>query len=164
MLADALPEIAKPVLLVWGEEDRIIPVAHANALSGRYQVEVLPNRGHMVQMEAANEVNSGHRPLRRLIAPTRAGLRPRAHRRRFHVPPSTGTPASRGADKLARIPVKWTAPAPRPQAALAARLRPGHRGGQRPARAPAQPRCTPSAKKPTAPTSANASPAAPPPS
>ena len=57
VLADALPEIAKPVLLVWGEEDRIIPVAHANALSGRYQVEVLPNRGHMVQMEAANEVN-----------------------------------------------------------------------------------------------------------
>jgi pyruvate dehydrogenase E2 component (dihydrolipoamide acetyltransferase) len=57
VLADALPEIAKPVLLVWGEEDRIIPVAHAHALSGRYPVEVLPNRGHMVQMEAANEVN-----------------------------------------------------------------------------------------------------------
>ena len=56
-LGSLLPEIAKPVLLAWGEEDRIIPVAHANALSGRYQVEVLPNRGHMVQMEAANEVN-----------------------------------------------------------------------------------------------------------
>ncbi len=57
VLADALPGFGKPVLLVWGEDDRIIPVAHAHALSGRCRVEVLPGRGHMVQMEAANEVN-----------------------------------------------------------------------------------------------------------
>ena len=53
-----LARVTAPVLLVWGEQDRIIPVAHANALSGRCRVEVLPGRGHMVQMEAANDAQN----------------------------------------------------------------------------------------------------------
>lgn len=57
VMADQLAELGKPVLVIWGEEDRIIPVAHAHAVSGKVQVEVLGNRGHMVQMEAANDVN-----------------------------------------------------------------------------------------------------------
>ncbi|MCE1185604.1 acetoin dehydrogenase dihydrolipoyllysine-residue acetyltransferase subunit [Zoogloea sp.] len=57
VLAQGLGALGKPVLVIWGEEDRIIPVAHARALSGGVQVEVLGNRGHMVQMEAANDVN-----------------------------------------------------------------------------------------------------------
>jgi pyruvate dehydrogenase E2 component (dihydrolipoamide acetyltransferase) len=57
VLAQGLGGLGKPVLVIWGEEDRIIPVAHARALSGSVQVEVLGHRGHMVQMEAANDVN-----------------------------------------------------------------------------------------------------------
>jgi pyruvate dehydrogenase E2 component (dihydrolipoamide acetyltransferase) len=41
--------------VIWGEKDRIIPASHA-ALAGA-EVHTLPNAGHMVHMEAANEVN-----------------------------------------------------------------------------------------------------------
>ncbi len=57
VLADQLDSLGKPVLVIWGEQDRIIPVAHAHALSGKAQVEVIGTGGHMVQMEAANDVN-----------------------------------------------------------------------------------------------------------
>ncbi len=46
----------KPVLVIWGEHDRIIPASHANAIPGA-TVKVLPGQGHMVQLEAASEVN-----------------------------------------------------------------------------------------------------------
>jgi pyruvate dehydrogenase E2 component (dihydrolipoamide acetyltransferase) len=44
------------VLVIWGENDRIIPVAHASAIPSA-KVVVLPAQGHMVQMESASEVN-----------------------------------------------------------------------------------------------------------
>ena len=44
-----------PTLVIWGSDDAIIPVAHSEGLSA--QVEVLPGQGHMVQMEAAEQVN-----------------------------------------------------------------------------------------------------------
>jgi pimeloyl-ACP methyl ester carboxylesterase len=49
-----------PVLLVWGAEDRIIPVAHAyRAREARpeTQVYVLPECGHLPQIEKAGEFN-----------------------------------------------------------------------------------------------------------
>ncbi|PWC36601.1 acetoin dehydrogenase [Azospirillum sp. TSO35-2] len=53
-IADAKP----PTLVVWGEEDRVIPAAHAQALADTAQVAVIPGAGHMVQMEAAGKVNA----------------------------------------------------------------------------------------------------------
>ncbi|HYD69100.1 acetoin dehydrogenase dihydrolipoyllysine-residue acetyltransferase subunit [Azospirillum sp.] len=47
-----------PTLVVWGEQDRVIPAAHATALGSAERVEVIPNAGHMVQMEAAGKVNA----------------------------------------------------------------------------------------------------------
>jgi pyruvate dehydrogenase E2 component (dihydrolipoamide acetyltransferase) len=44
-----------PTLVIWGSDDAIIPASHAEGLSAR--VEVLPGQGHMVQMEAAEQVN-----------------------------------------------------------------------------------------------------------
>lgn len=44
-----------PVLLIWGSDDAIIPVNHSAGLKA--QVEVLPGQAHMVQMEAAEQVN-----------------------------------------------------------------------------------------------------------
>lgn len=45
-----------PVMVIWGERDRIIPAAHATVLTSA-AVHVLPDAGHMVMMEAAKEVN-----------------------------------------------------------------------------------------------------------
>ncbi|MFS2160742.1 acetoin dehydrogenase dihydrolipoyllysine-residue acetyltransferase subunit [Pseudomonas sp. Pseusp122] len=45
----------KPTLLIWGANDSIIPASHSAGLDA--QVEVLPGQGHMVQMEAAEQVN-----------------------------------------------------------------------------------------------------------
>ncbi len=46
-----------PTLVVWGSDDRIIPAAHADGLPGGVSSTVLDGQGHMVQMEAAADVN-----------------------------------------------------------------------------------------------------------
>jgi pyruvate dehydrogenase E2 component (dihydrolipoamide acetyltransferase) len=46
-----------PVTVVWGSDDRVIPVAHADAVPDGAAVVVLEKAGHMVQMERAGEVN-----------------------------------------------------------------------------------------------------------
>jgi pyruvate dehydrogenase E2 component (dihydrolipoamide acetyltransferase) len=53
-----LAQAGKPVLVVWGAQDRIIPAAHAaNAPTGA-TVQVFEGAGHMVMMEKAAEVNT----------------------------------------------------------------------------------------------------------
>lgn len=52
-----LEESGKPVLVIWGREDRVVPVAHAGNSPLGATVEVFEGAGHMVQMEKANEVN-----------------------------------------------------------------------------------------------------------
>jgi pyruvate dehydrogenase E2 component (dihydrolipoamide acetyltransferase) len=47
----------KPVLVVWGREDRIVPAAHAGNAPAGATVQVFDNAGHMVQMERASDVN-----------------------------------------------------------------------------------------------------------
>ncbi|HTR13876.1 MAG TPA: acetoin dehydrogenase dihydrolipoyllysine-residue acetyltransferase subunit [Roseiarcus sp.] len=56
-LAPKLAGFDKPILVVWGEDDRVIPAAHAKALEGRAKLEVIPGAGHMAQMEKASRVN-----------------------------------------------------------------------------------------------------------
>lgn len=53
-LADRLGEVGVPVLAVWGDADRILPVAHG-AAAGR--LEVLEGVGHSPHMEAATAFN-----------------------------------------------------------------------------------------------------------
>lgn len=55
--AAALAEQAFPMLVIWGDQDQIIPPDQAHALGGRAAVHVISGAGHMVQMEAAGEVN-----------------------------------------------------------------------------------------------------------
>ena len=57
VLAADLAGASKPTLVVWGQDDRIIPAAHATALGSGARAEVIPDAGHMVQMEAAGTVN-----------------------------------------------------------------------------------------------------------
>ena len=55
VLREQVTNLGIPIRVIWGEKDRIIPASHA-ALAGA-EVHTLPNAGHMVHMEAANEVN-----------------------------------------------------------------------------------------------------------
>ena len=54
---ETIARLDVPVLVVWGAEDRIVPVAHADAATGA-MVEIVEDAGHMVQMEAAPRVNA----------------------------------------------------------------------------------------------------------
>ena len=54
-LRDVVQESRQPVLLIWGGDDAIIPAAHSAGLTAR--IEILPGQAHMVQMEAAEQVN-----------------------------------------------------------------------------------------------------------
>jgi pyruvate dehydrogenase E2 component (dihydrolipoamide acetyltransferase) len=48
----------KPVLAIWGSEDRVIPSRHAQAAPKGAKVALLDGAGHMPQMEKANDVNA----------------------------------------------------------------------------------------------------------
>ncbi len=54
---ERLAELAPRTLVIWGAQDQIIPASHAQGLQGDVRVHVLDGKGHMVQMEAASEVN-----------------------------------------------------------------------------------------------------------
>jgi pyruvate dehydrogenase E2 component (dihydrolipoamide acetyltransferase) len=57
VLVAELKQADTPMLVVWGESDRVIPAAHASALAGQGRTEIIGEAGHMVQMEKANRVN-----------------------------------------------------------------------------------------------------------
>jgi pyruvate dehydrogenase E2 component (dihydrolipoamide acetyltransferase) len=65
VIADRLGELEAPLLVVWGREDRIFPVAHAERLPRDADLHVLDGVGHAPHMEAAGEVN---RILERFLA------------------------------------------------------------------------------------------------
>ena len=54
---DRLAELSVPLLVVWGAHDQIVPARHAAGLPHTAEVQILDDCGHMVQMEAAGEVN-----------------------------------------------------------------------------------------------------------
>jgi pyruvate dehydrogenase E2 component (dihydrolipoamide acetyltransferase) len=68
-LVSAVGTAKMPVQVIWGRDDRIIPVAHAEALAARLprapQVHILSQAGHLPHMEKSAEVN---RLIRRFIA------------------------------------------------------------------------------------------------
>jgi len=53
-----------PMQLIWGRDDKIIPVAHAEALGDKLAVHVIEDAGHLPHMEKSGEVN---RLLQRFI-------------------------------------------------------------------------------------------------
>jgi len=63
-LGDAVAALKLPVQIIWGREDRIIPVDHAEALASRLPVHILEQAGHLPHMEKVGEVN---RLIKRLI-------------------------------------------------------------------------------------------------
>ncbi len=57
VLADRLGQLSMPVLVVWGQEDQIVPASHAENLPQGVRTEIIEGAGHMVQMESAARVN-----------------------------------------------------------------------------------------------------------
>ena len=57
VLRSALQDVDKPVVVIWGEADRVIPAAHASGLGDRVKTEIISGAGHMVQMEKSARVN-----------------------------------------------------------------------------------------------------------
>jgi pyruvate dehydrogenase E2 component (dihydrolipoamide acetyltransferase) len=55
-LTERIDALAIPIQLIWGRQDRIIPVAHAEALAARFPVHILAGAGHLPHMEKAGEV------------------------------------------------------------------------------------------------------------
>jgi pyruvate dehydrogenase E2 component (dihydrolipoyllysine-residue acetyltransferase) len=57
VLRERLNELPMPILVLWGGEDRILPVSHSQGLPANIRTEVFEGSGHMVHMEAAAKVN-----------------------------------------------------------------------------------------------------------
>jgi pyruvate dehydrogenase E2 component (dihydrolipoamide acetyltransferase) len=57
VLRDCLATLPMPLLAVWGCDDRIIPATHARGLPSNVETHLIPEAGHMVQMEAAPKLN-----------------------------------------------------------------------------------------------------------
>ena len=57
VMKDRLESLAMPVQVIWGDEDSIVPPAHAEELPAKVRLQILEKIGHMPQMEAAGEVN-----------------------------------------------------------------------------------------------------------
>jgi pyruvate dehydrogenase E2 component (dihydrolipoamide acetyltransferase) len=56
-LKPRLAELTVPVQVIWGREDQILPVSHAEGLPSTMPVHILEGAGHMAHMEKAAEVN-----------------------------------------------------------------------------------------------------------
>ena len=56
-LGNAVADLQMPVQIIWGREDRIIPLAHATGLTPRLSVHIIEQAGHLPHMEKAAEVN-----------------------------------------------------------------------------------------------------------
>jgi pyruvate dehydrogenase E2 component (dihydrolipoamide acetyltransferase) len=56
-LSSRLGTLEIPAQLLWGREDRIIPVSHAEALASRFPAHIIERTGHLPHMEQAGEVN-----------------------------------------------------------------------------------------------------------
>ena len=54
---ERIGRLSVPAQVIWGRGDRIIPVRHAEELSGVLSCHVLEDAGHMVHMEKAGAVN-----------------------------------------------------------------------------------------------------------
>jgi pyruvate dehydrogenase E2 component (dihydrolipoamide acetyltransferase) len=57
VLRDRLAELAVPVQVLWGTDDAVLPVRHAQGLPPAVAVHLFPGQGHMLPIEAAAGVS-----------------------------------------------------------------------------------------------------------
>ena len=56
-IGDTLAKLTCPVLLIWGDLDKIVPLPQAGEVPTNARLQTIANAGHMPQMEAASAVN-----------------------------------------------------------------------------------------------------------
>ena len=56
-LRGTVSDLSIPVTVIWGAEDKIIPSAHSEGLPTRIEVQIIPNAGHIPQMEKSGAIN-----------------------------------------------------------------------------------------------------------
>ncbi|MBM3134958.1 MAG: alpha/beta fold hydrolase [Chloroflexi bacterium] len=81
LLLDRLPQISVPTLIVWGAQDRLLPVRQAHAAAARLphsRLHVLPECGHCPQMEKPEEFNRLVLDFLAEVSPARAEVRAHA--------------------------------------------------------------------------------------
>ena len=74
-LGHTLPRLGQPTLIIWGAQDRVLPVANARRLQQTIpgaQLRILPEAGHLPHEEAPGEVN---RLILDFLAAAPAGVR-----------------------------------------------------------------------------------------
>tara|TARA_Y100001970_G_scaffold294331_1_gene450734 strand:+ start:40599 stop:41687 length:1089 start_codon:yes stop_codon:yes gene_type:complete len=57
VMRDEIKGLDVPIQVIWGSKDEIVPSSHSDGLPENVSVTVIEDKGHMVQMEAASEVN-----------------------------------------------------------------------------------------------------------
>jgi len=57
-LKSCLGDLRMPAQVIWGRQDRILPVAQGDGLPANVPLHVLDDAGHMAHMEAATQVNA----------------------------------------------------------------------------------------------------------
>lgn len=60
-IVDNLATITAPTLILWGQQDRILPVTHAHVAQGRIpnaELHILNPCGHLLQLERSEEFNA----------------------------------------------------------------------------------------------------------
>jgi pyruvate dehydrogenase E2 component (dihydrolipoyllysine-residue acetyltransferase) len=55
--AEAAVSLKVPVQILWGRDDRIVPVTHGEVLADRLPLHIIEDAGHLPHMEKAGEVN-----------------------------------------------------------------------------------------------------------
>lgn len=56
-LRSRVAEITVPMKVIWGTEDKVIPVTHVRGLPGTVGVHIFQGAGHLIQMERPEQVN-----------------------------------------------------------------------------------------------------------
>ena len=56
-LRGTLANLSIPVTVIWGKADQIIPAGHSEGLPAGVAVEIIPDAGHIPQMEASAKIN-----------------------------------------------------------------------------------------------------------
>jgi pyruvate dehydrogenase E2 component (dihydrolipoamide acetyltransferase) len=58
VLRDEIAAIRRPVQVIWGRQDRIIPANQAEGLPAQVKISVFDDAGHLAHMEKAGDVNA----------------------------------------------------------------------------------------------------------
>lgn len=62
-----IPNITQETLLLWGDKDKIFPLSVGidlqRKLGSKATLEIIKNKGHALNMESANELNSHIKPF-----------------------------------------------------------------------------------------------------